>query len=225
MIRITKTLTFIAFTLSLTACTLPATQQMLSDIRYQKPIHLHINKDALLALRVGYVVPANQSMGYYDTVVNGGLIGAAANMIGAGIVKHHNDHPNPRYRYQFGEYRQAIFMRSLYNTLKKNHVFHSIKMVHTVPPLRASQAAIIVNFKSTKVENSNVPYQITLDVALTLKTKNHTYQRVFFIQSEKKVNTFSKDAFEQHQVEIAHKLLNRIIETIHVWSTTMRGTS
>lgn len=195
-----------------------ASEQILPEITTTKSIHTHSNKEALLVWRTGYIVPADESSSYFGSISSNAL-GALVNVIGAEIVANKNHHPDPRNLYQFGEYRQAVFIRSLYKTLVKQHVFRSVKIVSSIKSLKPSQVGMIVDFTSTKVANESKSHQVTLDVHFTLKTKDKTFKRILFVQSPTKLKIKTNMPFKQQQIAAATELLNDIMSSIKIWMT------
>lgn len=201
----------------LSACAIPASQQILPELSYSKPVKTHSKKHLLLSLKSGESVPSDRSGDFFGGGV--GVAGAIGNLIGAEITAEHNRHLNHKNDYEFDVNREAIFVRSLQKALLAHHVFRSVTIVPSFKTLKSSQVGMNITFNSTQVTGNGPACEITLDVLLRIETSAHAkkFSRVLFVQSGPPHHVTDNAYFLHQQKVVAKKLLSKIMTAIDQW--------
>lgn len=195
-------------TLLLSGCT-PATQQVMSPLRYNQSIDVHVNKTAYLYWQPGEIhgseLPRQVS---YNSGIAGALVSAA---IDTQMRKNNPSH----YTFTYGKAQQAVFMTSFRDVLLQNHVFKDVILTTDLSRVKSQDVLLKVYFKSTKVGPAGKNYQITLDVDMSIEANKSTFTRSYVAESDG--SYFSFKNFKDQQTDASQQLLSKLIGGIKQW--------
>lgn len=191
----------------LAACDFSNPEDVMSPVKYTKPIKLHSQKVAYL----------NWQMGKAGTQSDPTFIlpnDPISPFIVAAIDSSAREQNPGRYNYSFGKAQQAVFMTSLRDALISHHVFSKVYL-GTNPSNKKADVVINVFFKATSVRPAYGDYMVTLDTVLSIKEDNkNIFNRNYFVQSNPE-STKQKD-YKGQQSDASLKLLQQMINGITV---------
>lgn len=193
----------VIFSLFLFACGKP----IVPPAQYNKPIPFHVNKSAELQWNYGKQCDSTLST-HADH--SHGLIELAISSAVDSVQRKNNP---SWYTLSYGKAEQAIFMTSLRDALIKNQVFNDVELVGETAEIKGNDVLINVLFQTARVASPERNYRITLTVVLNIRSKGTApFQRSYLVQSDSK-----KFRFQDQQLDVSEKLLDKLICAIEEW--------
>lgn len=209
-----KKLSLLFVILSLFACSTPA-EQVMSPVSYDKAISTRVAKNAALHWQSGTEQKSVEPIYVSKSNVGGSLpIAVASHTVQGALETVGREKAPQRFTYSYSKQQKAVFMTSLKNTLDNNDVFKQTMFVTDVKQVPADDVLININFKNTRVLDSDYNHKIILNVEMTIKSANKpVFTRNYVVESSDDVS-----GFKAQQTDVSKRLLDKVIKGITQWA-------
>jgi len=189
---------------------------VMPPLKYDEPIDFEVKKNAYLNWEFGKQYSGKVQS--YDNCHNNsaGLIGVL--LVSAISSIDHANNPS-RYTVSYGKAEQAIFMTSLRDILRKNHVFKQVELITDLASLTKKDVLVNVFFKTARVTSLGGGQTITLSVEMIVTTNGKApFKRTYLVKSD--AQGFSP-SFQDQQIDVSNRLLGKIIAGLQEWHNTI----
>ena len=186
-----------------------ANKPVMPPLKYNKPIHFQVNKNAYLNWEVGKERSATTPV---ELDHSGDLMSVLVSSAVDSIDRHNNP---SHYTLSYGKAEQIVFMTSLRDVLVQNQVFKVVEVMADSRPIASQDVLINVFFKTARVASPERNYKITLTVELSIQTaQKPSFKRSYVVQSHVEGLIVR---FREQQVDVSERLLEKIISAIEEW--------